>query len=153
MLSKQLIDGMVDLEFEPRDYFLQTDLQAAVVGWLAMHQLFARLASRWPDRVRTLDSEVLVARAAPTLAACAALFGLSLGDDAIPPILADVFTRDAKANTSFVQGRREAERLAGEAVHGEEIEKVAVWAEAVARNAGVEMVLPNQLGTSIYPVI
>lgn len=145
LLSRQLVDGLVDLGFEPRDYLLHTDLQAGAVGWLAQHRLFAHLARRWPDRVRTLDSEVLVARPAPTLAACAALFGLSLGDDAIPPILADVFARDAKANTSFVQGRREAERLAGEAVHGEEIEKVAVWAEAVARNAGIEMKLPNQL--------
>ena len=145
LLSRQLVDGLVNLGFEPRDYLLHTDLQAGAVGWLAQHQLFAHLARRWPDRVRTLDSEVLVARPAEALAASAGLFGLTLGDDAIASIVADDFARDAKTDTVFTQGQREAERLTGEALHADEINKVAIWAEAVARTAGVDLTLPAPL--------
>ena len=145
LLSSQLVDGLVNLGFEPRDYLLHTDLQAGAVGWLAQHQLFAHLARRWPDRVRTLDSEVLVARPAEAMAASAALFGLTLGDDVITSIVADVFARDAKTDTAFTQGQREADRRAGEALHADEIDKVAIWAEAVARTARVEMTLPAPL--------
>lgn len=145
LLSSQLVDGLVNLGFEPRDYLLHTDLQAGAVGWLAQHQLFAHLARRWPDRVRTLDSEVLVARPAEAMAASASLFGLTLGDEAITSIVDDVFARDAKTDIVFTQGQREADRRAGEALHADEINKVAIWAEAVARTARVEMTLPAPL--------
>lgn len=147
LLSKQLAEGLVDLGFEPRDYLRHTDLQAAAIGWLAQHQLFARLSRRWPDRVRTLDSEILVARPTETLVASAALFGLSLDPDRISTIVDDVFSRDAKTDSAFAPGQRKAERLAGEALHNDEINKVAIWAEAVARTAGVEMVPPAPLLT------
>ena len=137
LLAKQLTDGIVDLGFEPRDYLLQTDLQAAAVGWLAQKQLFATMAARWPDRVKTLDSEVLVARPVEALRATAALFELDLSHEAATEIVADVFSRNAKDGRSFASGQRASDRAAGEAVHAEEVEKVTAWAEAVARNAGV----------------
>ncbi len=147
LLSKQLIEGLVNLGFEPRDYLRHTDLQAAAVGWLAQHQLFAHLARRWPDRMRTLNSEVLVARPVESLQASAALFGLSLDRDRIVGIVDNVFSRDAKTESLFAPGQREAERLAGEALHADEINKVAIWAEAVARAAGVELIPPAPLLT------
>jgi hypothetical protein len=145
LLSRQLVDGLVDLGFAPRDYLLHTDLQAAAVGWLAQQKLFAELALRWPDRVRTLDSEVLVARPGEALVATASLFGIPLDGATIRRIVADVFSRDAKDGRTFTAGQREAERKAGESLHAEEIEKVTAWAESVAANAGVAMCPPLPL--------
>lgn len=145
LLSRQLVDGLVDLGFEPRDYLLHTDLQAAAVGWLAQQKLFAQLATRWPDRIRTLDSEILVARPADALAATASLFGISLSEETIAQIVSEDFSRDAKDGSSFSSGQRAADRKAGEAIHAEEIEKVSVWAESVATNAGVAMSPPLPL--------
>lgn len=137
LLSKQLTDGIIDLGFSPRDYLLHTDLQAAAVGWLAQKQLFAAMAARWPDRVRTLDSEVLVDRPVEALLAIADLFSLALEERTAAQIIDDVFAHNAKDGSSFASGQRASERAAGEAVHNEEIEKVAVWAEAVAQGAGI----------------
>jgi hypothetical protein len=139
LLSRQLADGYVDLGFTPHDYLLQTDLQAAAVGWLAQHKLFATMAARWPDRVRTLDSEVLVARPVEALLAIARLFDLTLDARAAAQIVDVAFTRNAKDGSAFAEGQRASERAAGEAVHADEIEKVATWAEVVARAADVAM--------------
>ena len=62
LMVKQLQEGLIDLGFEDADYLGMTDLQAAAVGWLAQHALFAALIARFPDRVRSLDSETLLAR-------------------------------------------------------------------------------------------
>ncbi len=145
LLSKQLTDGIVDLGFSPRDYLLQTDLQAAAVGWLAQKQLFATMAARWPNRVRTLDSEVLVERPVEALLAIARLFALDLDERTAAQIVDNVFARNAKDGSGFASGQRASERAAGEAVHAEEIEKVAVWADVVARNAGIDAELPAAL--------
>ena len=45
LLEGQLRDGYVDLGFSSGDYFRQTDLQVAAVGWLAQHMAFRRLAA------------------------------------------------------------------------------------------------------------
>ncbi|WP_448140631.1 hypothetical protein [Sphingopyxis fribergensis] len=145
LLSRQLAEGMVDLGFEPRDYLLHTDLQAAAVGWLAQHRLFGDMARKWPDRVRTLDSETLVARPADAMAGVAALFGVELAADQIASIVSDVFARDAKSGKSFAAGQRAADQSAAETLHADEIEKVSSWAEAVAASAGIDMALPAPL--------
>ena len=46
LLEILLGHGMVDLGFEPRDYFRQTDLQVAGVGWLAQQMQFHRMAKQ-----------------------------------------------------------------------------------------------------------
>lgn len=137
LLGKQLRDGLIDLGFGPEDYLGLTDLQVAAVGWLAQQALFARLIERHGARVRSLDSEVLTARPHETLAAVAGLFGLALDADAV---VAGVFGRDAKLGTAFAPGQRAAQVVADAGLHADELEKVAAWAEAVARNAGVDMV-------------
>ena len=142
LLSKQVTEGFVDLGFEPRDYFLLTDLQAAAVGWLAQHRLFATLAERWPERVRTLDSEALVSRPEEHLVAAARLFGLNIDVEAI---VADIFARDAKDGAAFAPGQRQAAAKAGETLHQDEVDKVVTWAEAVARNARVSLKLSQSL--------
>lgn len=145
LLSRQLVDGMVDLGFEPRDYLLHTDLQAAAVGWLAQHKLFSALLARWPERLRSLNSETLIAQPQESLAAAASLFGLSLSDDHVTTIITSVFSREAKGGSVFAPGQRDADRKAGETAHAEEIDKVSIWAEAVATRAGVSMDLSQPL--------
>ena len=147
LLSRQLVDGMVDLGFEPRDYLLHTDLQAAAVGWLAQQKLFAALIARWPERLRSLNSETLVANPQAATAAAARLFTVPATADEIAATTEVQFSRDAKSGESFGDGQRAADRSAGEAIHAEEIDKVTVWAETVAANAGVPLTLPAPLVT------
>jgi hypothetical protein len=147
LLSRQLTDGMVDLGFEPRDYLLHTDLQAAAVGWLAQQKLFAALIARWPDRVRSLNSETLVAGPAQAVTAATKLFSVNVAADVIDAAVTVEFGRDAKSGATFDAGQRAAAQAAGEAIHAEEIDKVTAWAEAVAASAGVPMTLPTPLIT------
>ncbi|TPG10796.1 hypothetical protein [Sphingomonas oligophenolica] len=145
LLSKQLMDGIVHLGFESRDYFLLTDLQAAAVGWLAQQALFTQLAAAIPDRARMLDSETLVNAPAATLRAVAGLFDLILDDATIEASVKRDFGRDAKTGTAFPPGQRQTNREAGESLHADEIDKVLVWATAVADTAGVAVVPPAEL--------
>lgn len=140
LLSKQLADGLIDLGFAPSDYLLHTDLQVAAVGWLAQQALFGRLAATYPQRVRILDSEELIAAPAATMARVASLFDLALDATEIDAIVAEEFSRDAKSGSRFVEGRRERDKSTGESLHADEIEKVVTWAMAVADQAGVEIV-------------
>ncbi|WP_156680544.1 hypothetical protein [Sphingomonas profundi] len=140
----QLQDGIVDLGFAADRYLEQTDLQIAALGWLAQQALFARLVERvGPARVRTLDSDRLLAAPRDAVAALARLFGLACDAGAI--IAGPAFTRHSKTGASFGQDARAEERRTGEQPHADEIEKVAIWAEAVAAGAGVPLRLPAPL--------
>lgn len=141
LLSRQLVDGLVNLGFAPRDYLLQTDLQAAAVGWLAQFRLFAIMAERWPDRIRTLSSEALTGDPEKTLAAVTTFFDVAQPEGGFAPVVDIIFRRNAKDGTPFPDGQRTSEHEKGWALHKEEIEQVAQWARAVALNAG----LPDQL--------
>lgn len=147
LLEGLLRDHAVDLGFEASDYFRQTDLQVAAVGWLAQHKLFSQLArTLGPERVRTLDSETLLSDPATAFAALAAHYGL----DADAPLIADVaagpaFRRHSKTGASFSKDERLQEQANATAAHGDEIEKVSRWAAAVAETAGLSMTLPHPL--------
>jgi hypothetical protein len=145
LLMKQLKDGLIDLGFTPEDHLLQTDLQVAAVGWLAQQQLFARLAGQYPGRVRTLDSETLLARPREALAAIDRLFGLKREAGALDETVARVFSRHAKFGGEFGREDRLAGQRSAAEAHGEEIEKVTIWAEAVAANAAAPIRLPSPL--------
>lgn len=146
LLAKQLTDNMIAMGFEPQDYLRLTDLQVAAVGWLAQADLFAQLCARFPNRVRTLDSEVMLARPAEALAALAGLYGWSVGGDVLAQMSqSEAFTRNAKDGKSFAPGQRAREQAAVAALHADEIDKVAIWAEAVADNAGIALALPGAL--------
>lgn len=145
LLVKIRADGMVGLGFEADDLFLQTDLQVAAVGWLAQHQHFARLAGQYPGRVRTLESETLLARPEEALAAIDSLFGLTSDAAARARTAERVFTRHAKFGGKFDRDDRIAGQREAADVHGEEIDKVVAWAEAVAASAGLAFDLPSPL--------
>tara|TARA_R110000868_G_scaffold144214_2_gene363049 strand:- start:279 stop:1313 length:1035 start_codon:yes stop_codon:yes gene_type:complete len=145
LLSLQLKDGLVDLGFSPPDYLRHTDLQAAAVGWLAQQKLFSQLAARWPSRVMTLCSEELTASPVTAVGACATFFGLATNPESYPNNIEQAFNRDAKDGTVFLPGQRERTQQNGEALHADEIDKVMVWAEAVAATADVPLSLSNRL--------
>lgn len=147
LLVKLLKDRLIDLGFAAEEYLRHTDLQAAAVGWLAQHALFARLAAQHgPARVRTLGSDAVIARPGDVIAALARLYDLPLDAAAIDAVVTGpAFTRHSKHGAAFGGAERVAEQRDAAAVHGDEIEKVAVWAEAVAANAGVPMTLPAPL--------
>jgi hypothetical protein len=137
-------DGMLDYGFSPEEILRQTDLQIAAIGWLGQHRHFANLVARFgADRVRTLDSERLVARPAETLAALESLYRLSF--DAEAAAAGPAFTSHSKGGAAFDREAREAEQRAGVEAHAEEVDKVAVWAEAVATAAGQSLELPASL--------
>lgn len=143
----QLRDGIVDLGLGEQDYLDLTDLQVAAAGWLAQQAVFARLVGRFgPERVRTLDSAALTARPGDAMAAMSDLFGLGLDEAAIEGVLAGpAFTSHSKSNAGFTAADRQAEQRDAAETHADEVEKVAIWAEAVAASAG----LPPKLGAPL----
>lgn len=147
LLTGLMDDKLLDLGFGPRDYLEQTDLQVAAVGWLAHQQLFARLVTSFgAHRIRTLDSATLMADPVAAVAAFAQLIGRPLDAQALAEIASGpAFTTHSKSGAAFGANDRAAEIARGDAIHADEIEKVAMWAEAVAASAGIAMTAPAPL--------
>lgn len=139
-------DGLVQrLAFSDEQLFGQTDLQIAAAGWLAQQAVFADLVAQLGDRVRTLDSETLLDRPEESFAALAQLYGLQISDDETRTIVADNFSRNSKSGDSFGRAERETEYARASAAHRDEIDKVVVWAEAVAQTVGIPLTLESPL--------
>jgi hypothetical protein len=143
LLVKQLREGLHGFGFSGEDYLGQTDLQAAAMGWLAQHALFSMMAGQFGPRVATLDSEVLMAEPVRCVAALGDLFGLRL--DAAAIVAGPAFTRHSKSGDGFVAEDRALEISAAAELHADEIEKAAIWAEAVAASANLAMKMPGAL--------
>lgn len=136
-------DGLTDYGFSADDILQQTDLQIAAIGWLAQHRAFAALCARFgPDRIATLQSENLLANPQVAMARLSVLFGI---DAAATQHVAEVFGTHSKTGGSFGQGERASQHADSLAAHAEEIEKVVLWAKAVADAAGQPMELPLSL--------
>jgi hypothetical protein len=147
LLEGYLRMGYVDLGFEQGDYFGQSDLQVAAVGWLAQHAHFARLAEKLgPGRIATLDANRMTQDPAAALAAVAGHYGLGLDSAAITEIVAGpVFGQHSKSGAAFTAADRGAEYAAARAAHGEEIDMVLEWSRRVAETAEVALDPPNPL--------
>ncbi len=144
LLEGLITDGIVNLGFEPRDYFRQSDLQIAAVGWLAQQQLFAGMIDRFgPDRIATLDSETLTLKPEATLAAALRHFAMDVSPGQIAGHPA--FVIHSKFGGDFDARNRAKEHRAAAEAYGDEIEKVLVWAQAVAEAAGIPLSLPAAL--------
>lgn len=139
LLTGMLDDNLVDLGFQPRDFLGQTDLQVAAVGWLAHQHLFATLLSKFgPKRVRMLDGDRLMAKPEAALTALADLVGRPLDATTVAEMAAGpAFRTHSKSGMAFTPRDRAADVRRGEEVHADEVEKVAIWADAVAASAGV----------------
>lgn len=144
LLVKQLREGLHGFGYSTEDYLGQTDFQVAAVGWMAQHALFTRMVEQFgPERVRTIDSERLMADPAASMTALAALFGLSID---VPAVVAGpAFTRHSKFGSNFDAAARSAEINSIADVHAEDIAKVMVWAEKLAETAGLSLELPAPL--------
>ncbi len=145
LLEGMLQDGMVDLGFEPRDYFRQSDLQVAGVGWLAQHMQFHRMAKHFgPERIATLDSETLTRDPAAAVAKVSAHFGLR-DRDSTPYAEHPAITRNSKSGEAFALGERQADLERAREAYGDEIEKVAEWVRVVGEQRGIPLELPYSL--------
>lgn len=142
LLIKQQKQGLHDFGFDPTDYLAQSDLQVAAMGWLAQQRLFGLMVSRLPERLRTLNSDLITAQPASVMAALGDLFGVVIDADAV--VAGPAFTRHSKHGALFNAAAREREREA-EAAHSNEIEKVVIWTERVADAQGIPLALPNPL--------
>jgi hypothetical protein len=143
LLVKQMREGLQPFGYTGEDYLGQTDLQVAAMGWLAQHVLFARMAAQFGNRVRTLNSEALLADPVAAMARLGAFYGLQL--DAAAVAAGPAFTRHSKFGQDFGLAQRVDEQAAGLRGHADEIENVTIWTEAVAASAGVPMLLPGGL--------
>ncbi len=148
LLEGYLLDGAIEgLGFEPQDYFRQSDLQVAAVGWLAQHRLFTDLAEKLgPQRLASLDADAMLADPALALRAVTAHYGLAMSEAQLSAVLAGpAFSQHSKSGAAYSSEARNADYARVREAHGEEIGMVMVWAEAVAKAAGVAMDAPNPL--------
>lgn len=147
LMVKQMQEGLINLGLEGEDYLRLTDLQAAAVGWLTQHALFTQVVAKFgASRIQTLNSVELMKNPELAMRNLNSHFGVGMDEEALQAVVhGPVFTKHSKLDEEFDAGAREAERLAGETQHADEIEKVYVWAEAVAKNAGIAFTLPAPL--------
>lgn len=138
-----LKDGLIDLGFTEEQYMGQTDLQIAAVGWLAQQSMFTQLIQRFgPDRIKALDSETLVGEPQNSLRRVADLFDLGLRSFDVERIAkGPAFSRHSKSDVGFDRASRIAEHDDSIANHTDEIEKVAIWTEEVARARNIALTL------------
>jgi hypothetical protein len=143
LLEGYLSDGFVQLGFEARDYFRQSDLQVAAVGWLAQQQAFAALLDWAPGRIASLDSERLTRD--PVAAVGAAADHLRLAGDRTAIADHPALVRNSKSGAPFAAGERQRDLAIAETAYGEEIDQVVGWAEVIADRAGIPLDLAQPL--------
>jgi len=141
LLEGYLREGFVSLGFAPEDFFRQSDLQVAAVGWLAQQAYFQRLAGKNPDRrLRTLDANRMTAEPARAIAAAADHFGVQFDAATVADIVSGpAFNKHSKSGQAFTAESRTQEYAAARAAYGEEIGLVLAWAEKVAAGAGIAL--------------
>jgi hypothetical protein len=138
----------IDPGFSDAELFCQTDLQIASLAWLMHQAQFADVVRQYGnERVRTLGGDRLVERPEDTLAAVSSFFNLGLTASTIAAAAGSAaFSENSKSHTAgFDRNVRSAAHARVDAAHGEEINMVVTWAEAVARHCGVPMVLEASL--------
>ena len=143
LLVKHLRERLHPFGYSVDDYLGQTDLQAAAMGWLAQQALFAQMTATFRGRVRTIDSETLMADPLAAMVALAALFAVPLDVSAV--VSGPAFTSHSKFGSDFSGKARTAEIDEAAGNHVDEIAKVVFWTEKVAQSAGVPMTLPAPL--------
>lgn len=147
LMSKYLREGgVMDFGLSTEDLLRLTDIQVAALGWLAQHRLFTDIAGRFPDRVKTLNSDRLMANPERTIADLSSLMSLNLSDAEIAAVVAGpAFTRHSKSGGTFDASSRQSERERGLAEHAKEIAMVTKWTVEVASRYAIEMDLPQPL--------
>ncbi len=144
LLVKQLREGLQGFGYKGEDYLGMTDLQVAALGWLAQQALFTRMIAEFgSDRLRTIDSESLMADPQRSMAALARFLGVTI--DVAAVVAGPAFTTHSKLGSDFGTAARSAEIRATADAHADEIANVGAWAEQVAATAGIALTLPAPL--------
>lgn len=139
-------EGLLDFGIQGEELLKLTDIQVAAICWLGQHRQFAQLAQQFAGRVRTLDSSLLMSRPAEAISAVGAHYNLELAPADIDAIVnGPAFTRNSKTGDSFSAAQRSADRDAGLRAHADEVEKVTIWANELARSHSIELTLPSPL--------
>lgn len=139
LIVKQLRDNFIDLGFEIEDYLGLTDIQAASVGWLAQHVLFEKMIEKFGyARVRSLDSETLLENPRSIIDALALFFDIEINSLTLDGIVSGpAFKNNSKTGELYSLAERKAGYDIAAQAHSDEIGKVAIWTEAVARNVSI----------------
>ncbi len=147
LLEGYLREGFVDLGFAPEDYFRQSDLQIAAVGWLAQQAHFARLAEKWgKGRFASLDADRMTGNPAAAITSVLAHYELAASPKDVETIVSGpAFAQHSKSGAAFSGEQRAREYAEARAAYGAEIDMVLVWAKAVAKTAGVPIEAPYPL--------
>lgn len=137
-------DRTLDTGFTPEDVFEQTDMQIAAMCWLMHHSEFHDYLGAFPDNIRSLNSDDLLADTKTGLAAIANHLGVDLPVDKV--FDSGVFDRHSKMKgRSFSIEERAAEHARAEEVFGGELDMVVGWLTSVAEHVRVDLRLPNPL--------
>ena len=142
MRRDSLLSG---LGFSDEQYFGQTDLQIAAAVWLGQQGLFRDVMQRFPGRVRSLVSTAFLDRPSAALEAAADLWGLALTRDQIEAAEQGPLSRNSKDGKRYSRRAREADYKAARSAHADEIDKVMLWARAVADAAAIPLQLDQPL--------
>ena len=129
--------------YTEEDLYRHTDLQVAALGWLAQNALFADLAAKHGQQLRTIDSETLTERPLESMAALSNLFEIEVNAEAA--VAGPAFREHSKHRGAYGADERAAERERGLAIHAREIAMVLEWSRAVAAYAGIPLDLPAPL--------
>ncbi len=137
----------MDLGFSDEQLFGQTDLQIAGLAWLIQNMRFAALIDQHGEsRIRTIDSEAFLADPAKTLQAVGMHFDLAISSEqALAISKSATFSTHSKFGEEFDADSRREDRASGENVHADEIEKVAIWVETVAKAINAPMTMAGPL--------
>lgn len=140
-------DGVTDLGYDREALFGQTDLQIAALGWLVQHRMFQKLlAGQAAQRIRSLRSDHLLDAPTRVFKDAAIFFGLSGAADLAPGSGDEkVFHQHSKTGARFDTIDRAREYREATERHGEEIEKVMVWARHVADHNRIALDLSQSL--------
>lgn len=142
MRGEALVEG---LGYGDAEFFGQTDLQIAAVAWLGQQRLFHQLVSRFPERVRSLDSKRFLDEPQASLEAAGEFLGLAFSPAQLAAAEAQRLPRNSKDGKPYSKGARQADYRAASAAYGDEISKVAAWARAVASAASLPLEPGNPL--------
>lgn len=128
--------------FSEEDTFLQTDLQIAALAWLMHIAHFQLAADRLgPERVMVVDSADLLAGPAAALQDVQSFFGLGLGERQLAEIVdGPAFSTHSKSSdVDYSPNAHARDHEALLQAHGEELEMVLQWLNAVAGHLGVSL--------------
>ena len=125
------------------ELYRQTDLQVAAFGWLCQQALFAEAAATYPDRVRTLSSETLMAQPKTAVGNLGMFFGIDV--DAEHVVGGSAFREHSKDGTQYSAEERAADRDRGFEAYRREVEMVLTWSHRIADHAEIPLDLPSPL--------